>query len=121
MADYIPHKKPGEAITLTASADVTGGRLVIASGANTVAPAGADAANVLGVAGYDVKSGEKVTVFTRAGGVHPLVASAAIAAGARVVSQTAGRVQTIASLTNPIGIALQAAAADGDVIDVLFL
>ena len=121
MADYLPHKKPGEAITLTASADLTGGRLVSVTGANTVANSGADVATVIGVAGRDAKSGEKVLVYTRAGGVHPLVASAAIAAGARVISAATGKIATIGAGANPIGIALQAAAADNDVIDVLFL
>lgn len=121
MADYLPRFKPGEAITLTTSADVTGGRLVVASGVKTVAMAADDAANVIGVAAYDALSGEKVTVYTRAGGVQRLVASAAITAGAKVVAEDAGKIQTIAAKTNPIGIALETAAADGDVIDVLFL
>ena len=53
MADYLPKHTPGQAITLTASAAVTGGRLVAVSGAGTVAPAGADSAAVVGVAGFD--------------------------------------------------------------------
>jgi hypothetical protein len=121
MADYLPRFKPGEAVSMGTSADVTGGRLVIPSGVNTVAPATADAANVVGIAGTDATSGDKVLVFTRAGGIQKLTASAAISAGARVVAATGGKIATIASNSNPIGIALQTAAADGDVIDVLFL
>lgn len=117
MADYIP--KHNDSLTLTTSSDVTGGRLVVASGVRTVAHAADDAANVIGVAGHDALSGETVTVYLRGGRVHPLVASAAITAGARVVAEDAGKVQTIASKTNPIGVALQTAAADGDVIDVV--
>ena len=121
MADYLPKFKPGQAVTFTASADVTGGRLVEVTGNRTVGPAGADASDVVGVAGYDAKAGDPVTVYTRAGGVHPLTASGAIAAGAKIASAAAGKVQTIASLTNPVGLALEAASADNDVIDVLFI
>ena len=121
MADYLPKFKPGQSVTFTASADVTGGRLVAATGDRTVGPAGADSAAVVGVAGFDTKSGERVTVFTRAGGVQQLTASGAIAAGAAVISAVAGKVATIGAGANPIGLALEAAAADNDVIDVLFI
>lgn len=121
MADYLPKFKPGQAVTFTASADVTGGRLVAVTGVRTVGPAAADSGAVAGVAAFDAKTGESVTVYTRAGGVHPLVASGAIAAAAKVSSAAAGKIQTVGSTTNPIGLALETAAADGDVIDVLFI
>lgn len=121
MADYLPKFKPGEAVTFTASGTVTGGRLQAVTGNRTVADAAADVATVVGVAGFDGVSGDQITVFTRAGGVQRLVASAAIAAGAKVISATGGKIATIGAGANPIGIALQAAAADLDVIDVLFL
>jgi hypothetical protein len=121
MADYLPKFKPGQAVTFKASAAVTGGRLVAATGDRTVGPAAADSAAVVGVAGFDAAIGEDVTVFTRAGGVQSLTASAAIAAGAKVSSAAAGKIQTIGATTNPIGLALTAAAADNDVIDVLFI
>lgn len=121
MADYLPKFTPGSAVTFTTSADVVGGRLVLASGARTVAPATADAATVVGVAAYDTVSGDPVTVFLRPSGVHQLVASGAIAVGAKVISATAGKIATIGAGANAIGIALEAAAADGDVIDVLFI
>ena len=121
MADYLPRFKPGEAVTFTASAAVIGGRLVAVTGAYTIGPAGADSAAVAGVAAHDAAIGEQVTVFTRAGGVHALTASAAVAAGAKVSSAAAGKVQTVGATTNPIGLALQVAAADNDVIDVLFI
>lgn len=121
MADYLPKFKPGQAVTFKASAAVIGGRLVAITGDRTVGPAGADSAAVVGVAGFDAAIGEDVTVFTRAGGVQSLTASGAIAAGAKVSSAAAGKIQTIGSTTNPIGLALAAAAADNDVIDVLFI
>lgn len=118
MSDYLPKFKPGSAFTLPASAAVIGGRLVIASGVSSIAPAGDDAANVIGVAGFDAAIGEPVTVYPRSS-VHRLTASGAIAAGARVAPAAAGKIQTVGSKTNPIGTALEAAAADGDVIDVV--
>jgi predicted RecA/RadA family phage recombinase len=121
MADYLPKFKPGQAVTFSVSADVTGGRLVAITGNRSVGPAGADSAAVVGVASRDAKAGERVTVFTRAGGVQQLTASGAIAAGAKVSSAAAGKVQTVGATTNPIGLALEAAAADNDVIDVLFI
>lgn len=118
MSDYLPKIKPGLAFTLPASAAVTGGRLLVASGASTVAHSGDDAANVIGVAGFDAGIGESVTVYPKPT-VHRLTASGAIAAGARIAAAAAGKIQTIGSKTNPIGTALEAAAADGDVIDVV--
>lgn len=121
MADYLPKFKPGQAVTFTASADVTGGRLVAITGNRTVGPAGADSAAVVGVAGFDAKAGERVTVFTRAGGVQQLTANGAVSAGVKVSAAAAGKIQTLGTTTNPIGLALEAAAADNDVIDVLFI
>ena len=45
MAEYLPLYKPGQALTLKASAAITGGQLLAVSGSGTVAPAGAAAAN----------------------------------------------------------------------------
>jgi hypothetical protein len=53
--------------------------------------------------------------------VQRLVASAAIAAGAKVASAADGKAQTLGANTNPIGLALEPAAAANDVIDVLFI
>jgi hypothetical protein len=119
MTGYLPKIAAGEPFTLATSADVTGGRLVAVSGSQTVAHAADDSAVIAGVAGFDALSGELVTIYPLRGSVQRLVASAAIAAGARVVAEDLGKIQTIAAKTNPIGIALEAAAADGDVIDVL--
>lgn len=120
MADYLPKFKPGQAVTFATSADVTGGTLVAVSGDRTVATAGADAL-AIGTAGFDAVSGDDVTVFLRGSGVHSLTASGAIAAGAQVISAAGGEVATIGEGANPIGIALTAAEAADDVIDVLFI
>ena len=123
MADYLP-KFTGASATFTASAAITGGRLVAVAGSRLVSVAGADSAAVVGVAAFDVVTGDPVTVYTRPTGVHSLVASGAIEAGAKVISATAGKVATITTGTetgvNPIGIALQP-AADLDVVDVMFI
>ncbi|TFD41745.1 DUF2190 family protein [Cryobacterium sp. TMT2-10] len=121
MADYLPKFTPGKAVTFAAAVAVVGGRLVAVVGNRTVGPAGADAATVVGVAGFDALAAENVTVYTRPTGVQQLVASGAIAAGAKVISAIDGKVATQAAGVNPIGIALEAAAADLDVIDVLFI
>lgn len=114
MGDYLPKFKPGQSVTYKASAAITGGQLVEVSGNRTVAPAGADSAKVVGVAGFDAAIGDDVTVFD--GGVQRLTASAPIAAGATVTAAAAGKATT--GGTNKVGIALEAAAAANDVIDV---
>lgn len=115
MADYLPRYNPGEVITLTASADITGGRLVAVTGDNTVGPAAAGSAAVVGVAGFDAKSGDHVTIYRD--GVQRLTAAGAIAAGAKVVAAAGGQIATAGEGTEIIGLALQT-ATEGDVIDV---
>ena len=121
MSDYIPSFKPGNAVTFTAGDAVIGGRLVTVTGDRTVEPAAADSTAVIGVAGFDVAAGERVTVFARPGGVHGLTAAAAITAGALVAPAADGKIQTAAEGVTPIGIALAAASAADDVIDVAFI
>lgn len=119
MSDYLPKFEAGRPYTLTTSADVTGGRVLIVSGAGTCSHAGADAtaASLIGVAGFDALSGEKVTIYPLKGAVHKLTAGAAVAAGALVGTLAAGKVDDAG--TNRFGVALTAAAADGDVIEVI--
>ena len=121
--DYLP-KFSGASASFTASAAITGGRLVAVAGNRLVAQASADSAAVVGVAAFDVVTGDPVTVYTRPTGVHSLTASGAIEAGAKVISATAGKVATITTGTetgvNPIGVALEA-AADLDALYVLFI
>lgn len=119
MADYIPKFPAGAVVTLSASADVTGGRVVALTGAGAVAHAGADSSAVVGVASRDAKSGESVAVFVGKGTVHRLVASAAVTAGAKVTTAAAGKVATLGAGTNSLGLALTAATDADDVIEVL--
>lgn len=114
MADYLPKYVPGQAITLTAATKITGGTLVEVSAAGTIAPAGADSAKVVGVAGFDAEAGDTVTVYR--GGVQRLTAAGAIPAGAQVAAAAGGK--AIATGTNKIGVALTGAANANDVVDV---
>lgn len=119
MAEYLPIYKPGQALTLKASASITGGQVVAISGSGTVAPAGAASTAVVGVAGFDAATNDNVTVF--AGGVQVCTASGAITAGAPVIAGAAGTV--VSSATPPagqqVGVALTT-AADGAKVRVQF-
>ncbi|QKY80006.1 scaffolding protein [Gordonia phage Doggs] len=119
MAEHTPIHKPGDAVTRTASADITGGQLVVVSGNHTVAPSAGASAAWVGIAANDAKSGEKVTVLR--GGIHELTSSGAITAGAAVIGAAAGAVATIGSETNyatVIGCALAAAASNKVVVSI---
>jgi len=115
MAEYGPVFPTGGApITMQASANVTGGRLVEVTGNGTVGPAAAASVKALGVACTDVLSGQKVQVWPLPGVVHEVTGAGAIAAGDNLASGAAGVVAPIAAGTfgQLVGVAL-AAAADG--------
>lgn len=99
MADNTPVYFPGQAQTAVASATIVGGQLLAVSGVGTVAPAGANAGNVVGVAASDAASGETVTYQTV--GRHFLTASGTVTAGDIVVAAAAGAVSTLAAVTTP--------------------
>ena len=67
-------------------------------------------------------AGEPITVRLRAAaGTHKMVAIEALAIGATVYTEANGKVQdTAATGAFQIGTALEAATADGDVIEVLY-
>lgn len=119
MADYLPIRIPGQALVATASAAVTAGQVVEVSGNDTVAPAAAVSTKWLGVAAFDAKAGDRLTVH--AGGTQAPKASGEITAGALVVTADAGKVATA---TEPaaaiIGIALTT-ATDGAEVRVQFI
>jgi hypothetical protein len=120
MSGYVP-KFEGLAVTRKASADITGGQMVAVTGAGTVGPAGAAADNWVGVAAFDAKSGESVTVHS--GGVQRPIASAAISAGDLVVTAASGKVATAGETPAAgtlVGVAATAATADGDAVEVHF-
>jgi hypothetical protein len=99
MAEYLPVFKPGQAITLKASATITGGQLLVVTGAGTVGPAGANAVNWIGVASNDAATNDNVTVY--ADGVQSVTTSGTVNAGDLVVSAAAGTVSTLAAVTTP--------------------
>jgi hypothetical protein len=116
MADHIHLFKPGASVTFTASAAITGKRLVEVSGDRAVAPAAADSAKVVGAAAQDTKTGDEVLVLR--GGVQSLISSAAILAGARVKSAALGKVITVGAGERGVGLALTTTTATDQPIQV---
>lgn len=119
MAEYLPLYIPGQAVTTTASAPITGGQLLAVSGDGTVAPAGAASAAWVGVAAHDAATGEKI--LYNCGGVQRLVASGGITAGAGVISGAAGTVATgLGTVGQQVGVALTT-ALDTALVEVLMV
>lgn len=117
MVDYLPPfgSSAGHRETRTCGASaVIGGRLVTTADVL----AAADSVTWTGVASHDAQPGEEFGTYK--GGTQKLVAGAAIAVGARVKCGAAGKVVTFTDGTDVhtrlVGIAKQAAAADGNVI-----
>lgn len=120
MADYVPLYLPGQSVTGTASATITGGKLVYVSGDGTVANTGSASNIPIGVAATDAASGASVGYFGR-GTVHRLTASGGITAGAVVEADAAGAAASHTVGTNDarvFGIALTT-AADGESVEVM--
>lgn len=115
MPSYLPKVDSYSTLTRTASADITGGRIVEVSGDKTVAMAAADSKKTLGLAAADAKSGEQVTVFLNES-VQRCLAAAAITAGADLYVAANGQVTSTAA-TNKYGIALSSAAS-GALVEV---
>ncbi len=109
MGAYEPKFLYGDTITGTASATITAGQVLVVSGSGTVGPAGADAANVVGVAAHDASTTAPTLNYFPRGKVHVSTASGGITAGARVNSGAAGTVASAAAGTGNIGIALTTA------------
>jgi len=102
----------GGAITRNAAVKLSSGAVVVTTAITD---------HVLGVAQQDAASGEQVAVLTSPGSVATMVASAAIAVDAMVMPGAAGKVATAAGVTAiTCGQALEAAAADGSLVRVLF-
>jgi hypothetical protein len=95
-------------------------RVTLGSG-GTITEAGL-AVKEIGTAMEPAVSGEVISVRLRtASGTHKMIAIEALAAGATLYTETDGKVQdTAASTSFQIGTALEAATADGDIIEVLY-
>lgn len=94
MGDYTPVNNV-DVITGTASAAITGGQLLTASGNSTVAPSTTGDHSV-GVALHDAPSGGRVAYALISGVIHEVTiqGAVAIAAGAPIIAGTAGTINT---------------------------
>jgi len=130
MGDYVPIYKSGAALPATVGATaLVGGNVVTLSAAGgpqtigTVIPSTAASGLSIGVASTDAAVGTRTTILR--GGVHELVASAAITALAPLKSAAGGQVTVMTIGTDPqdqlIGYALTAATAAGQLIRVLWV
>lgn len=92
----VEYAAPGDHLTMTAGAAITGGQLVKMSANRTVIPtAGTADGKVLGVALFNAANADAfLTVATD--GVWPLTASGAITYGDDIVSAAAGAASTLA-------------------------
>jgi len=106
------------AFPVGASAITVGTRVSLSSG--LAVAAGAPNGTALGVAIGDAPANGIVTVkLNTASGTHEMRAGGVISAGAAVFPAASGKVlATTTSANLAIGIALEAATADGDVIEV---
>lgn len=116
MADYVPVYYGGaEPYTMTASATITGGQVLVASGVGTVAPSSGASGAFVGVAAHDATSGQRVTVWPIPGVVHETTTPAGVTAGAALASAASGGVDsgtlgTLAAAGHLIGTAISTAA-----------
>ena len=117
MADHLLKFKPGQAVTFAASTVITGGQVVEVTGNRQVGVAGAASAKAIGTAGHDATIGGDLVVHLN-GPVDTFTSAAAIAAGANVEAAAAGKAQT-ATTGRVLGIALTAATAADQTVQVL--
>lgn len=96
---------------IVAGSDVKKGQVVELTDAMTVEATTGASKNVLGVAMFDAKSGEPVSVETE--GLFKLVASATITAPTKVASAQGGKVAPAGDSDTPIGLAMTDASTDG--------
>lgn len=101
-------------LTLTAAGAIAANRFVTATGAQT----GADG-NAVGVAATAAALGERFPVVVK--GTAIVEAGAAISAGATLKSDASGRAIAWATSGAKVGVALEAATAAGQFIEVLLL
>lgn len=131
--ECMPYYEPGTRITGHASAGITGKTFVAPSGniqsgpllastsegGNIVVATCTAGARALGVAGYDVASGEKCPLLTGPGMVVPVTAGGTIAAGAEVEVGSGGKAITLAS-GKAVGLCLTGATNNNDAMVRLY-
>lgn len=109
--------------TFTADSEVSQYRVVFLTGADVEHGADTSGGVCIGATDRAAGAGESATiVLANGGGSVSLEASEAISAGDAVYAAADGKIGVAGTLTNDVlvGYALEAAAADGDVIEVLF-
>lgn len=108
------------AITFEANADVEGKRLVKMNGAKVEHSTETATDDCVGVTKYPVTEGSDVAVDTlNTDGSLDVTAAGEIEAGADIYQAAAGKVQALpvgAGTYRKVGVAIESAAADGDVI-----
>lgn len=91
------------------------------SAAETVDAAGITDREIGTTTSQAFAAGDRITVKLRsAPGTHKIVAAAAITAGALVYTAASGKCSVSASTAYILGHAMEAAGANGDVIEVLY-
>lgn len=110
MADYAPKYLYADQISATFSATTTGGQVLVVTGDGTVGPAGADAANVVGVAAMDVAANARGSYIPR-GKVHVSTTAGAVTAGNNAYSAASGLVDDTGTAANKIGVFLTSAGS----------
>jgi hypothetical protein len=115
MSDYAPVYENGSLpFTMTASATITGGQVLVFSGVGTVAPSSAASGAVAGVAAHDAVNTGRVSIWPIPGLVHESVTPGGVTAGNALSSSTSGGVDsgtlgTLAAAGTLIGTAVNTA------------
>lgn len=111
----------GQSIALLAAVALTARTLVKLTASKTASTAVAAADQPVGVVEFGVAAGQNATVMVS--GVSKVVAGAAFAAGSKITADAQGRAVAAAPAAGTnngiVGIAIEAAAALGDEVDVL--
>lgn len=117
--ECVPFHMPGREITAHANVAIGGRRFcaVVGTRVNGLPRVGlpAAAARSLGVTAWDVAIGEVVGVFADHGTIVPVIAGAAIVAGAAITNDAAGAAVTAAAGNVIHGYAIDDAASGAEV------
>jgi hypothetical protein len=114
VADYNP-RNVGNTFTKAASAAVTGGQVLEATGNDTVGPAGAGSAKVVGVAAFDQPTtGGRVTIWRRTlEHVTVIKSGTVLAAGDPIKTAAAGTIDKYVTGTDAVGLYIGIAVTGG--------
>lgn len=111
----------GDTKVFVASAAIPRGARVVLASNGTISAAGIAAKEIGTALNAAFAAGDRVTVKLRSGsGTHTMIASAALAVGVTAFTAALGKIGASASTAFQIGTVLTAAAADGDLVEVLY-